>query len=259
MSSGTYYYFIDRPGYNTKITKRKISRHTRLLLSKILLGMGVLIIAWVAYPLISFQLIQSHKLAPEQFLVPGGHIELASNTSLALTPDLHDADFTQASKWFPNYHGDSIEGQVKSYSIAIPTLGIQDAQVSLIGEDLSKSLVHYGGTAIPGKIGNGVVFGHSILPQFFNPKNYMAIFSTLHTLENGDQILVTYDEVTYQYQVVEKFQVKPDEIWVLDQDFDDEMMTFITCTPPGTYLRRLIVRTKLVPYQQDVESVPKVL
>jgi sortase A len=93
-----------------------------------------------------------------------------------------------------------------------------------------------------------VVFGHSILPQFFNPNNYMAIFSTLHTLELGDAIFVTYGDIKYQYQVIDMFEVQPKDVDVLDQDYNDKYLLLITCTPPGTYLRRLVVKTKLVPF-----------
>ena len=81
---------------------------------------------------------------------------------------------------------------------------------------------------------------------------FPAIFSTLHTLETGDQILLDYDQITYQYQVVDMFEVTPEDISVLDQTYDSEYITLITCTPPGSYLRRLIVKAKLVPYQSEI-------
>jgi sortase A len=103
----------------------------------------------------------------------------------------------------------------------------------------------YPGTANPGQPGNTVLFGHSVLPQFFNPKNYLTIFSTLPTLKDGDEILVNFDGVNYRYLVEEMVEVSPEDTSVLEQRYDDSYITLITCVPPGTYLRRLIVRGRL--------------
>jgi len=73
----------------------------------------------------------------------------------------------------------------------------------------------------------------------------LTIFSTLYKLEQGDEIIVEYDKSTYKYIVEEMFEVKPTNLSVLDQRFDDKILTLITCSPPGTYLRRLIIRASL--------------
>jgi sortase A len=105
---------------------------------------------------------------------------------------------------------------------------------------------------MPGKIGNAVVFGHSILPQFYDPQDYMAIFSTLPTLRKGDEIKVRYDGIGYVFKVEDMFEVRPEDIQVLDQNDNDSYLSLITCTPPGHPLKpkRLIVRAKLAPPQQ---------
>ena len=114
--------------------------------------------------------------------------------------------------------------------------------------DLKKSLIQYPQTALPGQLGNAVIFGHSVLPQFFNPKSYWTIFSTLFKLKQGDEILLNYDNIQYRYLVEEMFEVQPSDLSVLEQRFDGRYLTLITCTPPGTYLRRLIVRARIVDF-----------
>jgi len=99
---------------------------------------------------------------------------------------------------------------------------------------------------MPGKTGNTVIFGHSVLPQFFTPKNYTTIFSTLYTLKIGDEITISYDGITYTYVIQYMYEVKPDNLQPLEQTYDDKYLTLITCTPPGTYLRRLIVQAVLL-------------
>jgi len=123
--------------------------------------------------------------------------------------------------------------------------------VAIGGEDLSKSLIQYPGTATPGKRGNAVIFGHSILPIFYNPKDYLAIFSTLPTLKKGDEILVSYDGVSYKYLVEDMFEVLPTDIEVLEQNTSDSFLSLITCVPPGDPRkpRRLVVRARIVPPQ----------
>ncbi|MGB9706798.1 MAG: sortase [Microgenomates group bacterium] len=136
--------------------------------------------------------------------------------------------------------------KITHYNLSVPKLKIEKAVVQIGGEDLAESLIQYPGTALPGEYGNTVIFGHSVLPQFFNPKNYKTIFSTLPTLEEGDEILIDFDGIQYRYRVVKMVEVSPDDVSVLEQRYDSEYLSLVTCVPPGTYLKRLIVRAKLV-------------
>lgn len=166
------------------------------------------------------------------------------------TGSLDKLDYTRASNWFVGGEvADFSTSRVGYYSLSIPKLGIEKATVAFGGEDLSNNLIQYPGTANPGKIGNTVVFGHSILPQFFDPKDYMSIFSTLPTLKKGDEIVIDYDGITYKYEVEVLVEVLPTDIQVLDQRADDSYISLITCVPPGHPLkpRRLIVRGKIIP------------
>lgn len=159
-------------------------------------------------------------------------------------------DFTKVENWFPEATLPEPEevSKVGFYTISIPKLKIDKAIVAIGGEDLSKNLVQYPGTALPGKKGNAVIFGHSILPIFYNPKNYMAIFSTLPTLKAGDKIFVEYDGISYNYVVEELFEIYPSDIEILEQNPVDSFLTLVTCTPPGDPRNpmRLIVRARVV-------------
>ncbi len=160
-------------------------------------------------------------------------------------------DYTKASNWFPKAEQNTApvaESKVLFYTVTIPKLKIENATVAIGGDDLSKSLVQYPGTALPGKNGNAVIFGHSILPIFYNPKNYMAIFSTLPTLKEGDDIFINYDGIDYNYRVEELFEIYPSDIQILEQNPTDSFITLVTCTPPGDPRnpKRLIVRARVV-------------
>lgn len=156
-------------------------------------------------------------------------------------------DYSRPESWFPSAPMPSVSpSKITHYTLSIPKLGIKEATVEIGGKDLMKSLIQYPGTALPGQYGNTVIYGHSVLPQFFDPKNYKTIFSTLPTLEEGDEIFINFDGIDYLYKVTSMFEVSPDEIAVLEQRFDGEYLSLITCVPPGTYLRRLVVRAHLV-------------
>ncbi len=161
-----------------------------------------------------------------------------------------EIDYTKASNWFVGgaRSEDFSNEKIDFYTLSIPRLKIENATVAIGGEDLSKSLIQYPGTATPGKRGNSVIFGHSILPIFYNPKDYLAIFSTLPTLKKGDEINVNYDGVAYKFRVEDMFEVAPTDIQVLEQNSADSFLTLVTCVPPGDPRkpRRLIVRARVV-------------
>ena len=167
------------------------------------------------------------------------------------------ADLTKASSWFAGSDAGFVSDSVKYFTLSIPKLDIKKATVAIGGEDLSESLIQFPGTALPGKIGNSVIFGHSILPIYYDPENYLAIFSTLPTLVEEDEVVVNYDGITYTYEVESVFEVLPTDVQVLDQNSNGSYLTLITCTPPGhpQKPRRLIVRAKIVPFQQANASI----
>jgi sortase A len=158
-------------------------------------------------------------------------------------------DYTRASNWFVG-GADQAEfnaSNVSFYTLSIPKLKIDNATVAIGGDDLGKSLIQYPGTALPGKKGNAVIFGHSILPIFYNPKDYISIFSTIPTLKKGDDIVLNYDGITFKYRVEDLFEVLPTDIQVLEQNASDSFLTLVTCVPPGDprKLKRLIVRARI--------------
>lgn len=221
--------------------------------SYVFLIIGSLMLFWSFYPIISFE-IYSKYFIKKSIKSPVPDSDSPSSLSQASTVlgsfnvfSNNLRDFTQASLWFPSVvqAGTTSTLSVKKYSLSIPKLNIIDAEVSVGGEDLSKSLIHYLPKSLPGEYGNVAIFGHSTLPQLYKPKDYKSIFTYLPSLENGDIIKVKVNDLDYEYIVYDKFVVDPDEISVLDQQMDGSYLTVITCVPPGTYLKRLVVKAKL--------------
>lgn len=219
------------------MNKRKLIKFSALISG--LSGLVILISS--VWPIIEYQLTNSRNFTT--LLSPLSLQDKLDNNS-------QNSDLTKASNWFPEAasNDDFDVSKVSFYTISIPKLKIKDAVISIGGEDLAKSLVQYPGTALPGKRGNAVIFGHSILPLFYNPKNYMAIFSTLPTLQEGDEILVNFDGISYNFVVEELFEIFPTDIEILEQDSTDSFLTLVTCVPPGDPRnpKRLIVRARVV-------------
>jgi len=221
-------------------------RKIRKTLSYSLITVGLFSICNGVFPIISYQIKYAPSFSKIYSPVPdfrrGAVLGSPSGES-----DVYDKDFTLISSWFLDKESRSFtspEVSIVNYNLSIPKLKIDNAVVHVGGEDLKKWLIHYQGTSFPGQLGNTVIFGHSVLPQFFDPDNYLTIFSTLFKLKEGDDILLYYDGLEYSYRVEEVFEVNADDMSVLEQRFDGKFLTLITCSPPGTYLRRLIVRAR---------------
>jgi sortase A len=225
-----------------------MQKNALLKISAIICGIsGLVILAGVIIPIVSYE--GSFGLKYSQLLSP-----ISRKAGVLGTKE--GDDYTKASSWFTGGvpREEFISKNITYYTISIPKLKIDNATVAIGGEDLEKHLIQYPGTALPGKRGNAVIFGHSILPIFYNPKDYVSIFSTLPTLKVGDEIEIDYDGVSYDYRVENLFEVLPSDIQVLEQDSTDSFLTLVTCVPPGDPRRpkRLIVRARVVPPEKNV-------
>lgn len=226
-----------------------------LRISAIVSGIsGMIILAGVIYPIVSYNSTYSKNYTKliSPLANPEGQIQgILSESTKGTTDD------TMASSWFTGgaTGEDFSVSEISYYQISIPKLKIEAATVAIGGEDLSKSLIQYPGTALPGKRGNAVIFGHSILPIFNNPKNYISIFTMLPSLKVGDMVYISYDGISYTYKVEEMFEVLPTDLQVLDQDSTDSFITLVTCIPPGDPRdpKRLVVRARVVPPDQNVK------
>lgn len=209
------------------------------LLSVLMLLGGFISLGMVVVPMFYYQFILGPTLTKTEFIQPV--------PVLAAQSPADETDYSKVSNWFPAAKPQTIiNSNVGSYTISIPKLKIKDATSTVGAEDLNHSLIHYGGTGLPGEYGTGVVFGHSILPVFFDPYSYKAMFSTIHTLEKGDKVIVNYDGIEYTYEVYDKQVVNPTDVSILEQHFDNSYLNLVSCYPPGTYYKRLVVKTSMV-------------
>lgn len=112
---------------------------------------------------------------------------------------------------------------------------------TVIENALEDGVVHYPTTTLPGQDGNAAFFGHSS-NNIFSPGKYKFAFVLLHELVPGDTFYLTKDGRVYVYKVFSKTIVEPNQVSVLDPvPGHKATATLITCDPPGTSWRRLVV------------------
>ena len=104
---------------------------------------GVVILTGVIWPILSYKSVSK-----------GEDSGLLNPVAVKGTSKVQDnLDLTKASNWFV---GGATEDKftasnISYYNLSIPKLKIQNAVVGIGGEDLSKSLIQYPGTALPGQ------------------------------------------------------------------------------------------------------------
>lgn len=243
------YAYTKDPHYSPALRPARSYRWAGRLFPFLFLSVGLILIGQVLYPIVSWYAFALPSYSPG-FVSP-----LASNftspTGPALAAPVRAADFSsyQPSSWFPNAKPftEVINTDLRTYTISVPRLKIDTATVEIGGDDLKKALIAWPTSAIPGSYGVNIIFGHSELPQFANPKDYSGIFTFLMDLSDGDVIYVDYDGVRYKYVVFDRQVVDPDNLSVLEQRFDDRYLSLITCVPPGTLWKRGVVKARMSP------------
>jgi len=193
-----------------------------------------------------------------QFLLPFFLIETQSdfkapveNSVLGAATGFQEVEFEELSN-FSNETKKPIEERdyeiPKNFFIQIPKLKISNGKIETNSFNMNPEdfIGHYAGSSLPGEIGNVFIYGHSVLPFFFNEKNYKTIFSTLHELKENDEIIIRYNGKKYTYQVFEQKILKPNEVNPLEKVVEgSQTITLMTCTPPGTTYKRLLVNAVL--------------
>jgi len=235
--------------YSKSKPKKRSTFFGREGLAFIFSVLGIFLVGNAVAPIVNYQMRYAGRFG--KILSPLVYDSGSVLGKLSAQAQEDERDYTLISSWFteekaPKSGGLPPKMEISHYFISIPKLRIKDAIVRVGGEDLKKNLIHYPTTAFPGEPGNAVVFGHSVLPQFFNPENYLTIFSTLYKLKEGDEVNVGFDGINYRYLVEDLYEVTAEDLSVLEQRYDDRFLTLITCSPPGTYLRRLVVKARLV-------------
>ncbi|EKE00047.1 MAG: hypothetical protein ACD_22C00100G0011 [uncultured bacterium] len=179
-----------------------------------------------------------------------------THTVLATEVGFNTFEFTELTQTIPvdtldNINTDDVISRPANvpeyFYLSIPALKIKNALVETNPTDLDpdKALGRYTGTSLPGEAGTMFIYGHSVLPMFYNPRNYKAIFSTLDTLKQGDEVNIMYNNVEYSYKVDGKILQAPEQVDPKAQlkpgHLNESSLVLMTCYPAGTKAKRLLI------------------
>ncbi|HEX8931926.1 MAG TPA: sortase [Patescibacteria group bacterium] len=219
------------------VNLRKIFRFFGLSL----IVLGLIFGLYTLLPLISWKLYLEPAYANSNFASPIPQTTLLTQASIK---DLL-ASSIQGDNWLPSVNNNTqIIPSVANYALDIPKLEIK-AIVATTDTDLNHHLVHFPGTALPPNKGNAVIFGHSTLPSLYDPKNYKTIFANILNVKIGDKLIATINNTLYTYTIINISIVDAEDTSYLNQAQDDSYLTIVTCTPPGTTWKRLIIKSRI--------------
>lgn len=108
---------------------------------------------------------------------------------------------------------------------------------------LKKGIAHAKGTYFPGQGGRVFLFSHST-DSPLNFARYNAIFYLLTKLEKNDLIIIFFADKRYVYEVDDKISADISDVAWIQPKKEEEELVLMTCDPPGTTWRRLLVIAK---------------
>ena len=201
------------------------------------------------FPLISWQVYFAPVFASQNIEIPIPKATLVQKSSIGsllnTASSSLNVDYTDASNWYPGSPLSDKAAAVSNYNISIPKINIENAEISTVDTDLTRHMIEFNTGTTPPMKGNSIVFGHSTLPSYMTPiitKQYLPIPINWGL---GDIIFVSVGGKRYTYKVKSVIVVEPEDTSILAQDFSGSYLTLITCTPPGTIWKRLVIKSKL--------------
>lgn len=122
--------------------------------------------------------------------------------------------------------------------ISIPKIDLTAAiEEGTSSENLRYSVGHFENTAMPGENGNCCITGH-------RSYTFGQYFNRLDELTDNDTVIIKRGKEEFEYRVIEKSVVLPEEVSVLNKT-DDVSLTLITCTPIRVGTHRLVIKAQL--------------
>jgi sortase A len=200
-------------------------------LGLLMLILAVLLLAWIFYPVIKEEL--KYFLLPKQINWP-------VTTRQELINQLEENPAAKALIPVDEKFGIIIPKISANVSV-IPQVDSQNSDI--YQRALTRGVAHAKGTALPGESGNIFIFAHSSA-DFLEASHYNAVFYLLSKLETKDKIYLFYQGRKYTYEVEGQKKIEASDISFLEKDTPENQLTLMTCWPPGTTMKRLIIIAK---------------
>jgi LPXTG-site transpeptidase (sortase) family protein len=150
-------------------------------------------------------------------------------------------------KYSENSNNIILNQSYKDFHLLIPDINVSAPIIADVDGNkkdtylkaLEGGVAHFKDSAKPGEGSNIFIFGHSSFYPWA-PGDYKYIFVNLNQLEKDNIISVWWQEKEHKYKITQKKIVKPEQTEVLNPT-EKEQLTLMTCYPPGTTLKRLII------------------
>lgn len=210
---------------------------TSKLISLAFLSIGIFFLMQVILPIVSFQVLQIGQQVNNQILIsPVKSDEQVLGVSVQNKDNFPAFISSWSRETQPNYD---------KFSLSIPKLKIEENNVFLDSNDLSKGIAHLPGSALPGEKGNVFISGHSAFARFFPGQN--APFAKLPDLKKDDEIIIEAGGSRFIYKIIKTKTVDPSDLSVIAApDKQGRYISLMTCVPPGLNFKRLIVLGKMM-------------
>ncbi len=140
----------------------------------------------------------------------------------------------------------NIEPINRQFALIIPKINVNAPVITNVDPfnfseykaTLKRGVAHASYSALPDESGSTFLFAHSST-SLLTVDKYNAVFYLLNKIETGDKIGLVYKGTKYQYSVSKIDEVAKHEIEYLHQD--QNQLILMTCNPPGTDLKRLLI------------------
>lgn len=233
-------YIKEMPSYRLQPAQKR----SRLFFG-LIATLGFTLITFSAWPFLAWQITTLPKLTGKIDHVPIPQAQVLAVSS-TVAPDIQEVKTPDGFSYFTTtYKPQGLHPE--KFSVTIPKLKIEKAAAKVDSLDFYNNLSHFPGSALPGEIGNSFITGHSGLPLIYDPKDYKTIFTKLSELKVGDDVFVEIEEKKLQFKVQYAKVVDPKDLSVLSPiSSNGRNLTLMTCVPPGTNLKRLVVITSLI-------------
>lgn len=140
----------------------------------------------------------------------------------------------------------------KQNTLEIPKIGISapiifsaSANKDSLAKDLNSGVVYYPGSVYPGQTGQIVILGHSA-PAGWPKIKYDWVFTDIEKLSVGDTIFIDFNNKQYKYIVRQKTIIERGaDIPQNAISANSNVLTLISCWPPGKDYQRITVQAEL--------------
>ena len=211
---------------------------TSRIVSLSFLFIGVFLLAQVILPIISFKFLEiGQKYSHTALISPFGKRD---SDVLGISVKTDDS-----FSYFVSSALRASQPTYDSFNISIPDLRIDHAKVLVDSNDISRTLAHLPGSALPGEKGNVFISGHSAVTPILSFQN--ALFAKLPDAKKGDQVIIEAGGTKFTYQIIDKKVVDPSDTAVISPlDPMGRYISLMTCVPPGLNYKRLVVIGKII-------------